>query len=53
MTIWKTPVTIEQMNARGVGLFSDLLGIKFIEMGDDYVVATMTLEKNINNLLAL
>jgi 1,4-dihydroxy-2-naphthoyl-CoA hydrolase len=45
MSIWKTPVTVEQMNERGKGLFSDTLGIRFTELGDDYLLAEMVLEK--------
>ncbi|WP_440993048.1 hotdog fold thioesterase [Cysteiniphilum litorale] len=45
MSIWKTPVTLEQMNERGAGLFSDTLGIRFTELGDDYLLAEMPLQK--------
>ena len=41
MCIWKTTVTPEILNQRGKGLFSDLLGIRFIEVGDDYLTAEM------------
>ena len=45
MSIWKTPVTLAQMNERGEGLFSDTLGIRFTELGDDYLLAEMPLQK--------
>ncbi|WP_116963681.1 hotdog fold thioesterase [Fastidiosibacter lacustris] len=45
MNIWKTSVTIKQINERGEGLFSDLLGIRFTELGNDYLLAEITLQQ--------
>ncbi|MCF6765918.1 hotdog fold thioesterase [Thiotrichales bacterium 19S3-7] len=41
MSIWKTPTSSDEMNQRGVGTLSDLLGIVYTEVGDDYVKAEM------------
>ena len=41
MSIWKTPITLEELNARNKGTMSDFLGICFIEIGDDYIKASM------------
>ncbi|MDQ2994205.1 MAG: hotdog fold thioesterase [Pseudomonadota bacterium] len=41
MTIWKHPVELAQLNARNDGTMSDYIGIRFIEIGTDYIVATM------------
>ncbi len=41
MSIWKTVITLEELNSRNKGTMSDLLGIRFTEIGDDYIKATM------------
>ncbi len=41
MAIWKTPASPEILNERSSGLFADLLGVRFIEVGEDYVLAEM------------
>jgi 1,4-dihydroxy-2-naphthoyl-CoA hydrolase len=40
-SIWYKPFTLEQLNQTGVGTMVDFLGIAFIEIGDDYLKATM------------
>ncbi|MGI8892671.1 MAG: hotdog fold thioesterase [Bacteroidia bacterium] len=41
MSIWKNKPTLQEANERGKGTMNDYLGIKFTEIGDDYLVATM------------
>ena len=40
-SIWYKPFTLEDLNQTGVGTMVDFLGIAFIEIGDDYLKATM------------
>ena len=42
--IWKTPPTLEGMNAMGAGTLGDTLGMRFVEIGDDYLVAEMPVD---------
>ena len=41
MAIWHKPITPDELNLRGENTLSDLLGIQFIEVGDDFMRATM------------
>lgn len=41
MQIWKNKLSLQELNERAVGTMADNIGIKFIEIGDDYLVATM------------
>lgn len=43
-TIWKTPATVKDLNARSKGTIMDTLGITFTEIGDDFVTATMPVD---------
>jgi 1,4-dihydroxy-2-naphthoyl-CoA hydrolase len=43
MTIWRSPLSLEQLNARE-GTLDALLGIVFTEIGDDFVRATMPVD---------
>lgn len=45
MGIWNMPYTIEQLNNSGVNTMSENLGILFTELGDDFIVATMPVDK--------
>lgn len=40
-SIWYKPFTLEHLNQTGVGTMVEFLGISFIEIGDDYLKATM------------
>ena len=40
-SIWYKPFTLEHLNQTGVETMVDFLGISFIEIGDDYLKATM------------
>jgi 1,4-dihydroxy-2-naphthoyl-CoA hydrolase len=43
MTIWRSPLTLEKLNARE-GTLDALLGIVFTEIGDDFIRATMPVD---------
>lgn len=40
-SIWITPLNLEDVNIRARGTLSEYLGIEFIEVGDDYLKASM------------
>ena len=41
MNIWHNLVTLEALNKRSENTLADFIGIKFIEIGEDYLKATM------------
>ncbi len=43
--IWTTPPSLEGLNALGANTAGDVLGIRFTEIGDDYLVATMPVDE--------
>lgn len=44
MTIWQTEITIESLTKRCANTMVDYLGIEFIEVGDDFIVARMPID---------
>ncbi len=40
-SIWYQPLTLESLNQRGTGTMTEFLGVSFIEIGADYLKATM------------
>ena len=44
MAIWKTKIDTEIMTNRNQHTMSDHLGIEFLEVGDDYIVARMPVD---------
>lgn len=44
MSIWKQPVTLEQLNALNPNTMMMAIGIVFTEVGDDYLRATMPVD---------
>ena len=44
MTIWKNLTSVEQLNSGSAGSMVEHIGIKFTEIGDDFVRATMPVE---------
>ena len=44
MIIWKNPPTLEGLNASGRNGLPEHLGMKFTEIGDDYMTATMPVD---------
>ena len=45
MSIWKENILIEQINARNANTMVDHLGIEFIEIGDDFMIARMPVDR--------
>jgi 1,4-dihydroxy-2-naphthoyl-CoA hydrolase len=45
--IWKTPIDLDSLNKRGLNTLLSHLGIKFTEIGDDYLVASMNIHQNL------
>lgn len=45
MSIWKTPVDVQQMNDRGKNSMSDHLGIIFTKIGEDFLEARMVVDQ--------
>lgn len=44
MSIWKTPFTLEDLNTMNKNTMVELLGIEFVEVGDDTLVASMPVD---------
>src|ERR1700720_1553415 len=44
MTIWKSPRSVEELNSGSVGTLVEHLGIRFTEIGDDFVRGTMPVD---------
>ena len=42
--IWKTTIDLNLANERGKNTMSEHLGIEFIDVGDDYLVARMPVD---------
>lgn len=53
MKIWHTEVDLHMMNERGQQTMSDHLGIEFIDVGDDYLVARMPINNNTKQPLGI
>lgn len=54
MSIWKKPATIEALNASNAGTLNEALGIRYTEVGDDYLRGTLPVDgrtKQPNGLL--
>jgi len=44
MTIWKTPFDLNSANERSKNTLAELMGIEFIEFGDDFLTARMPVD---------
>ncbi|MGC8201751.1 hotdog fold thioesterase [Aliiroseovarius sp. PTFE2010] len=53
MTIWKKPFTVDEINTESTGLAQDVLGIRVTDFGDDYIAATMPVEKRTHQPMGL
>ena len=53
MSIWKTIATVDDLNDRGKGTASDLIGIVFTEIGDDYICAEMPITDKVKQPLGI
>ncbi|MCY4159378.1 MAG: hotdog fold thioesterase [Bacteroidetes bacterium] len=51
--IWKSEVTVEQLNRRGSNTMVDHLDIRFTEIGPDYLQATMPVDHRTNQPIGL
>jgi 1,4-dihydroxy-2-naphthoyl-CoA hydrolase len=45
MKIWQIDLTLESLNNRGLQTMVEFLGIEFIEIGDDFLVARMPVDQ--------
>ncbi len=45
MTIWFKPMTVDDLNVRGQHTMSEFLGIAFVEVADNYLVARMPVDE--------
>jgi 1,4-dihydroxy-2-naphthoyl-CoA hydrolase len=43
--IWKQPITLETLNARGKNTMVEHLGIEIVEIGDNYLIAKMPVDE--------
>jgi 1,4-dihydroxy-2-naphthoyl-CoA hydrolase len=53
MQIWKLPVSPNEINQRCQNTLSDYLGIEFIEIGADYMVAKMSVDQRTNQPMGI
>jgi 1,4-dihydroxy-2-naphthoyl-CoA hydrolase len=44
MSIWKSPVTLDQLKERSKNTLMEHLGIEYLEIGDDYLKARMPVD---------
>ena len=44
MTIWRSPRSVEELISSGVGTLVEHLGIRFTEIGDDFIRGTMPVD---------
>ncbi len=44
MSIWYKNISLEELTSRNKNTMSDFLGIAFIEIGDDYIIAKMPVD---------
>src|SRR5262245_28966797 len=45
MAIWKNEITLSALNTRGQNTLIDHMGIEFIEIGDDFLIASMAVDR--------
>lgn len=53
MTIWRMPITIESVESRAKNTFVEFIGIRFTEVGDDYLKASMPVDHRTKQPLGL
>jgi len=51
--IWKTVPTADEINQRCKNTLCDHLGIEFTEIGDDYLIATMPVDRRTNQPMGI
>ncbi len=52
-SIWYQPLILEGLNQRGVGTMTEFLDISFIEIGDDYLKASMPVNEKTKQPLGI
>lgn len=53
MKIWKMDTDLEVVNSRGRNSMVEFLGIEFIEIGDDFMVAQMPIESRVKQPIGI
>ena len=53
MTIWQTPVTLEEINQRNQESMAGFLGIEFTEIGDECLIAKMPVTQQIKQPIGI
>lgn len=53
MSIWKTEINLEKLAERNKNNMAEFLGIQFIEIGDDFLVATMPVNERTRQPLGI
>jgi 1,4-dihydroxy-2-naphthoyl-CoA hydrolase len=44
-TIWKKPLSVESLNASNANTAAEAVGLEFLEVGDDYLVARVPMDR--------
>jgi len=45
MAIWKESINLESVNQRSIGTMAEYIGLKFTEIGDDFLAATLPVDQ--------
>jgi uncharacterized protein (TIGR00369 family) len=53
MKIWLTPLTLASLNQRGHNTLAEHLGIEFTEIGDNFLIARMPVDKRTHQPLGI
>ncbi len=53
MSIWRQDLTVQDMNALNKGTMGEFMGIDFIEIGEDYLIAEMPVEDKVKQPFGL
>lgn len=53
MKIWQSAITLKALNDRGQNTLAELLDIKFIEIGDTFLVAEMPISSRVKQPLGI
>ncbi|WP_427983033.1 hotdog fold thioesterase [Agarivorans sp.] len=53
MSIWRVPMSLDGLNAMGEGNMLSFLDIRFCEIGDDYLVASMPVTAKVKQPMGL
>lgn len=51
--IWKMPISVELVNQRANGSMSEFLGIRFTEVGDNFLCASMPVEARVRQPIGI